>query len=65
MYSTKSELTKKVCAELGFIYDIQFVKTMKRGNNIYVLATCGKEHEFKALKKAAIEKGYIYKGLFY
>lgn len=61
MYSTTSELTKKVCNEIGFIFDIHFVKTMKRNGKVYVKGTCGKPNEFLALKKACREKGYIYK----
>jgi hypothetical protein len=64
MYSVKSKTTKEVCERLGFISDIHFVKTMKRNNKIYVSGTCGKEHEFLELKKAAKEAGYIYSGLF-
>ena len=63
-YSSTSNLTKSVCEELDFTFSINFVETLKRGKKIFVRGTCGKENEFRALKKACSEAGYTYKGLF-
>lgn len=63
MYSTTSKTTQKVCEIIGFNFEVQFVATMKRNNNIYVKGTCGKNYEFLALKKACKEHGYTYTGL--
>ena len=61
MYSTKTKLTKEVCEKMGFIFDIGFVKTMKRTDKIYVSFTIGKPHEIASLKKACNDHGYIWK----
>jgi hypothetical protein len=63
MYSTTSILTKNVCKNLGFIFEIQFVQTMSRNGKVYVKGTCGKPDEFRALRMACKDNGYIYKGL--
>lgn len=63
MYSTTSNLTKEVCNNIGFIFDIHFVQTMRRKGKIYVKGTCGKQHEFLLLKSLCNKFGYIYKGI--
>ena len=60
MYSSTSNLTRKICTELGFIFEINFVETMQRASRVYVRGTCGKPDEFRALKYAAENAGYIY-----
>ena len=62
MYSTTNDTTKDVCEKTGFIFSVQFVETMKRGNNIYVRGTAGKRDEFLALKQSCNKHGYIYAG---
>lgn len=63
MYSTNSNLTKFVCNNIGFNFNIHFVKTMQRKGKIYVKGTCGKQSEFLLLKSVCNKAGYIYKGL--
>ena len=62
MYSTKSETTRLFCEEKGFMFHINFVKTMKRGDKVYVSATLGKPNEWQALRNACDGEKYIYKG---
>ena len=62
MYSTTSKTTEEVCKKTGFIFNMHFVETMQRGNKIYVRGTAGKKEEFRALKTACEQMGYIYKG---
>ena len=62
MYSSTSDLTKEVCINIGFIFDVHFIQTMRRNGKIYVKGTCGKPAEFSLLKSLCNKFGYIYKG---
>jgi hypothetical protein len=61
-YSTDSETTKEFCKSHGFLFSINFVATMKRGDKVYVTGTAGKPYEWKALEAACDGETYIYKG---
>ncbi len=61
-YSATSETTKEVCNKINFIFDIHFVETASKNGKTYVRGTCGKRNEFKDLKRACEENGYIYAG---
>ena len=61
MYSTNSETTKEVCKKIGFDFNINFVKTLKRNGKIFVKGTAGKPHEFALLRRACKKHNYIYK----
>lgn len=63
MYSTDNEVAKEVCRTLGFIFQARFVEAARRGGKTYVRGTLGKPDEFRALRAACREHGYIYTGL--
>jgi hypothetical protein len=62
MYSSKSKTTQEFCQKAGFIQSVNFVETRRVGDRVYVRGTCGKQHEFRALRAACASLGapYIY-----
>jgi len=62
MYSTESKTAQEVCSKIGFSFECKFVSVLSRNGKIYVKGTCGKSHEFTALKRACEQAGFIYKG---
>ena len=62
MYNAKSQLTKRICEELGFKYEVEFVETMVRKGKVYVRGTAGKPNEFQSLKTKSASAGYYYVG---
>ncbi|MDR1060326.1 MAG: hypothetical protein LBL83_03735 [Clostridiales bacterium] len=62
LYSTTSDTTRQFCEEKGFIFDVHFVETMRRGGAVYVNGVCGKPQWYHALAQACDGKRYIYTG---
>ena len=68
MYSTTSQLTERFCNEIGFLFSVRFVKTLKRNGKIFVSGTLGKPNEWQSLKRHVSRLGtfegceLVYKG---
>lgn len=62
MYSTKTELTKRICNEIQWRFVVTAITTMSRKGKIYVKGTALKPNEARELEQFCKHNNYVYGG---
>ena len=64
MYSSNTDLAKKVCKDLGWVSSVHPLEAMTRKGKVYIRGTALKPDEARELEQHCEDRGYVYKGPF-
>lgn len=61
-YTTRGELTQRLCGEIGWRPEINAIETMTRDGQVFVRGTAIKPDEARSLAAFCEARGYRYRG---